>query len=501
LRSLCLKDIMGDINIINDDDTALLLSFIDKYVISDKNINTFEIMERIVKDMNLDKIFLDYFVFDNNEYLINYTVRFFIYFYKTRYFRNLQEEIEISSEDSVKIANNIKKKLIQRSIEKQSTYISNNISKKKYTVNDVYKLYSIMRNYRSDDNELSNAILEFIIQYKDENIKLGLKQIKIGDNIVAITNLKSSVVPIYAKGFLLQQKPYSEGSIFKLTSILLNGFTNIQEFNNGEDPIIKLVKINDIEKTLNIGTIVYFLKLVNIMCKAYLFVNKFGTNEQFKAFEKLLTTNDVTLSQKQNASISILYTDKTLKFLTINDVVEDIYSLPTPRSFSNMFKDKVLTTKIIKESLGDSITSAILEPMLKESTFSDLVKINNKTISNFKIYKDQFPTLVEFLLKELGTSLFETTIVQIVSFSSNLGNTYISAINEIIDEVNIKPPPPKEKLNSKIQRLKFFNINISGEILELLNVSITEKDNTKKKELGYDVVKKSGDFIKSLFKK
>ncbi len=72
---------------------------------------------------------------------------------------------------------------------------------------------------------------------------------------------------------------------------------------------------------------------------------------------------------------------------------------------------------------------------------------------------------------------------------------------EIVDEVNIKPPPPKEKLNSKIQRLKFFNINISGEILELLNVSITEKDNTKKKELGYNVVKKSGYFIKSLFKK
>jgi hypothetical protein len=259
------------------------------------------------------------------------------------------------------------------------------------------------------------------------------------------------------------------------------------------------VKINDIEKTLNIGTIVYFLKLVNIMCKAYLFVNKFGTNEQFKAFEKLLTTNDVTLSEKQGASISILYNDKTLKFLTINDVVEDIYSLPTPRSFSNMFKDKVLTTKIIKESIGN--TTAILEPMLEESTFSDLVKINNKTISNFKMYKEQFPTLVGFLLTELGTSLFETTIVQIFSFSSNLGNTYISAINEIVDEVNIKPPPPKEKLNSKIQRLGFFNINISGEILELLNVSITEKDNTKKKELGYDVVKKSGDFIKSLFKK
>ena len=105
--------------IINDDAIVLLLSFIDKYVISDKNINTFEIMERIVKDMNLDKIFLDYFVFDNNEYLINYTVMFLIYFYKTRYFRDLQEESEISSEDSVKIANNIKKKLIRRSVEKQ----------------------------------------------------------------------------------------------------------------------------------------------------------------------------------------------------------------------------------------------------------------------------------------------------------------------------------------------------------------------------------------------
>ena len=78
----------------------------------------------------------------------------------------------------------------------------------------------------------------------------------------------------------------------------------------------------------------------------------------------------------------------------------------------------------------------------------------------------------------------------------------ISAINEIVGEVNTQPPPPppKEKLCSKLQRLKYFNINISREILELLNVSITEKDNTKKKELGYDVVKKSGEFIKSFLK-
>ena len=46
-----------------------------------------------------------------------------------------------------------------------------------------------------------------------------------------------------------------------------------------------------------------------------------------------------------------------------------------------------------------------------------------------------------------------------------------------------------------------FNTNMSGEILELLNVSINEKDNTKKKELGYDVVKKQIEFIKSLFKR
>lgn len=488
-------------DIINDGDIALLLNFIDKYVISDKNINTFEIMERIVKDMEIGKIFLDYFVFDNNEYLATYTVKFLFYFYKTRYFRNLQEESEISSENSVKIANNIKKNLIKKSVEKQSKYITNNIHKKEYTVNDVYKLFNIMRKYRSDDNELSNAILEFIVQFKDENIKLGLKQIKIEDNTLAINNLKSSFVPIYAKGFILKQTPYSEGAVFKLTSTLLNGFINMDELNSQENTQLKLVKINDIEKILNIGTIVYFLKLVNIMCKAYLFVNKFGTDKQFKDFEKFLTNNDVTLSQKQNASISILYTDQTLKVLTINDVVEDIYSLPTPRSFSNMFKDKVLTTKLIKESINDNLTNVILKPMLEESTFSDLVKINNKTISNFKIYKERFPTIVDFLLKELGTSLLETLLVQMFSFPSNLGNTYISAINEIVGEVNIQPPPPKEKLCSKLQRLKYFNINISGEILELLNVSINEKDNTKKKELGYDVVKKSGEFIKSFFKK
>lgn len=499
-----LKDIMDDI--INDGDIALLLNVIDKYVISDKNVKIFEIIERIVTDMEIGKIFLDYLVFDNNEYLVTYTVKFLFYFYKTRYFRNIQEESEISSENSVKIANNIKKNLIKKSVEKQSKYITNNICKKKYkkkyTVNDVYKLYTIMRKYRSDDNELSNAVLEFVVKYKDENIKLGLKQIKIEDNTISINILKSSLIPIYTKGFLLKQKPYSESSVFKLTSILLNGFINTDELNPQEniDTPLKLVQINDIEKILNIGTIVYFLKLVNIMCKAYLFVNKYGTDQQFKDFEKFLTNNDLTLSQKQNASIGILYTDQTLKVLTINDVVEDIYSLPTPPSFSNRFKDKELTTKLIKESV-DSVTSAILEPMLEESTLSDLVKINNKTISNFKIYKQQFPTIVDFLLKELGTSLLETLLVQIISFSSNLGNTYISAINEIVGEVNAQPPPPKEKLSSKIQRLKLFNTNISGEILELLNVSINEKDNTKKKELGYDVVKKQIEFIKSLFKR
>ena len=483
---LRLKDIMDDI--INDGDIALLLNVVDKYVISDKNVKIFEIIERLVTDMEIGKIFLDYLVFDNNEYLVTYTVKFLFYFYKTRYFRNIQEESEISSENSVKIANNIKKNLIKKSVEKQSKYITNNISKKKYTVNDVYKLYTIMRKYRSDDNELSNAVLEFVVKYKDENIKLGLKQIKIEDNTISINILKSSLIPIYAKGFLLKQKPYSESSVFKLTSILLNGFINTDELNPQEnlDTQLKLVQI---------------LKLVNIMCKAYLFVNKYGTNQQFKDFEQFLTNNDLTLSQKQNASIGILYTDQTLKFLTINDVVEDIYSLPTPPSFSNRFKDKVLTTQLIKESVDDSVTSAILEPMLEESTLNDLVKINNKTISNFKIYKQQFPTIVDFLLKELGTSLLETLLVQIISFSSNLGNTYISAINEIVGEVNAQPPPPKEKLSSKIQRLKMFNTNMSGEILELLNVSINEKDNTKKKELGYDVVKKQIEFIKSLFKR
>ena len=115
---LRLKDIMDDI--INDGDIALLLNVVDKYVISDKNVKIFEIIERLVTDMEIGKIFLDYLVFDNNEYLVTYTVKFLFYFYKTRYFRNIQEESEISSENSVKIANNIKKNLIKKSVEKQS---------------------------------------------------------------------------------------------------------------------------------------------------------------------------------------------------------------------------------------------------------------------------------------------------------------------------------------------------------------------------------------------
>ena len=274
-------------DIINDGDIALLLNVVDKYVISDKNVKIFEIIERLVTDMEIGKIFLDYLVFDNNEYLVTYTVKFLFYFYKTRYFRNIQEESEISSENSVKIANNIKKNLIKKSVEKQSKYITNNISKKKYTVNDVYKLYTIMRKYRSDDNELSNAVLEFVVKYKDENIKLGLKQIKIEDNTISINILKSSLIPIYAKGFLLKQKPYSESSVFKLTSILLNGFINTDELNPQEnlDTQLKLVQINDIEKILNIGTIVYFLKLVSLFSEIffYLILNLF--NQIFLSFQ------------------------------------------------------------------------------------------------------------------------------------------------------------------------------------------------------------------------
>jgi hypothetical protein len=334
-----------------------------------------------------------------------------------------------------------------------------------------------------------------MILFKDENTKLGLKQIKIEDNIISITNLKSRLIPVLAKGFLLNQKPYSS-SIFKLTSVLMNGFLNIDEINKG-DTLIKLVKINDIKQILNTGSIVYFLKLVNIMCKAYLFVKNYGTEEQSKAFEIYLRTNDITLSQKQNKSIGILYTDQTLKNLKIENVIEDIYSLPTPKTISNLFKDKVLTTELIKENIGD--VSAILKPILEESTFNELVQINNKTTKDFKNYKEQFPDLVDFLLTELGTSLLETTIVQIISFPSNLGNMYISALNNLVDEVNTKPS--SEDLKSKKQRLKFFNINIAGDILELLKVLTTEKDNTKKKELTRDILRKSKQFIKSLFKK
>lgn len=489
-----LDNFMGTKVVVNDffddNDLGLLLNFVDRYISSDKNINTLEIIERFVKDIELDKLFLKYFILENNDYLSTYVTKFIVYFYETRYFRNIKEESQISSESSVKIVNNIKKNLLDRVLENQTRYINNNIGKKVFTVYDVYDLYIKIQNYRSDDNEVINSILEFIVLFNDENTKLGLKQIKFEDNIISITNLKSEFIPILAKGLLLNQKSYS--SVFKLTSILLNGFSYIDELNNGDTPI-KLVKINDIKPILNSGMVIYFLKLVNIMCKAYLFVKTYGNEQQFKAFETILKSNNTTLSQKQNSSIGILYNDNTLKSMKIETILEDVFSLPTPKTISNFFKDKELTIQDIKGINDEELVKSILE----ESTFDEIVKVNIKTINDFKNYKQQFPVLVEFLLSELGTSLFETIAAQFLSFPSNLGDTYITALNDLVGEVITTPS--SEDLESKKNRFNFFTINIAGDILELLKVSITANDNIKQKELTNDIVNKTEKFVKSLF--